>query len=206
MKKKTIALLMAGVLAVGCVIGGTLAWLTSTTDTVVNTFTVGDINLTLTEEGATQSGTTLTKDYKIIPGTTADKKPVLTVENLSEKCYVYASVENTVKLNGVVVATPNIDAAIWVKVGENGDKAVYRYMGVEATNGIVDASTAKQELEPVFTQVTYSDTITKADIQTLANTTITINGYAHQSEGDGMTMAAADTAACTHFAVAAVTP
>ena len=36
MKKRTLALLVALVLVVGCIIGGTLAWLTAKTDAVVN--------------------------------------------------------------------------------------------------------------------------------------------------------------------------
>ena len=49
MKKRTLALLVALVLVVGCIIGGTLAWLTAKTDAVVNTFTTSDIDVTLTE-------------------------------------------------------------------------------------------------------------------------------------------------------------
>ena len=39
MKKKTVALLLSLVLVFGVVAGGTLAWLTQKTDSVVNTFT-----------------------------------------------------------------------------------------------------------------------------------------------------------------------
>ena len=49
MKKKTLALVLALTLLVAGVIGGTLAWLTDQTDEVKNTFTVGDINIDLTE-------------------------------------------------------------------------------------------------------------------------------------------------------------
>lgn len=41
--------LLALVLVVGCVAGGTVAWLVATTDTVTNTFTYGKIDITLTE-------------------------------------------------------------------------------------------------------------------------------------------------------------
>mgnify|MGYP002657696211 FL=1 len=49
MKKKTLALVLALTLLVAGVVGGTLAWLTDRTAEVKHTFTVGDINIDLTE-------------------------------------------------------------------------------------------------------------------------------------------------------------
>ena len=47
MKKRTLGLLLALVLALGCVAGGTLAYLTDQTDTITNTFTVGHVKIDL---------------------------------------------------------------------------------------------------------------------------------------------------------------
>lgn len=47
--KKKIAMLMATVMLFGVTMGATIAWLTSTTGTVTNTFTVGNIEITLDE-------------------------------------------------------------------------------------------------------------------------------------------------------------
>ena len=63
--------LLALVLVIGCVAGGTVAWLVAKTDPVVNTFTYGDINITLAE--------TTGPDYKIIPGKDIEKDPKVTV-------------------------------------------------------------------------------------------------------------------------------
>ena len=49
MKKKGWLSVVALVLVLCCAVGGTLAWLTDTTDPVTNTFTVGDIDIDLTE-------------------------------------------------------------------------------------------------------------------------------------------------------------
>ena len=46
---KPLLVAMAVVLLIGCVAGGTLAWLTSTPDAVTNTFTNSDITITLEE-------------------------------------------------------------------------------------------------------------------------------------------------------------
>ena len=40
---------LALTLLIGCSLGGTIAWLMDKTETVTNTFTVGDINIDLTE-------------------------------------------------------------------------------------------------------------------------------------------------------------
>lgn len=164
---KALALMLSVVLLVGCVVGGTLAWLVDTSATVTNTFTVGDINIDLAE--------TTGPDYKILPGGTSKKDPTLTVQKGSEKCWVYVLIDNTVVLGDVAVATPNIDTANWEVVATSGTKTLYRYKAV------VDASSAEQKL-PVFTSVAYKDTITKENIDTLKDTKIVLQGYAHQSE------------------------
>jgi len=190
MKKKILASVLACVLLIGVGVGGTLAWLADDTDTVTNTFVVGDINISLEES--------VESNFKIIPGGTDPKDPVLTVEEESELCYVYVCVENNVVLDGVVVATPNISGTDWVSIGTSGTKTVYRYAGNKATDGVVDAYSAAVELD-VFTEVSYSEDIEKGDIGTLANTTIVISGYAHQSEN--VDLADADAAALEHFEI-----
>ena len=179
-RKALVVLSLMMVLAVAAV-GGTVAWLTATTTAVTNTFTVGDINITLAE--------TTGDSYKVVPGATNDKDPKVTVLKGSEKCYVYVTVENNLLIGEKTVASVNIDSTKWSVVGTTGNKTLYRYYQV------VDAMDAAATL-PVFTTVTYSgDDITKANISQLNNKTIVINAYAHQSENT--TQAAADDAAKT---------
>ena len=100
MKKKTVALLMAGVLAVGCGIGGTLAWLTTKTDPVVNTFTVGNINITLDEskyenDALNTESRVYNNTYKMVPGDTVPKEPKVTVQANSEACYLFVKIQKS---------------------------------------------------------------------------------------------------------------
>ena len=88
MKKKTIALIIAMCLLIGGAIGGVVAWLIDTTDTVTNTFSVGDINIEISETG--MSG--LTKDFHYVPGKKIDKEPKVTVKADSENAYVFLKV------------------------------------------------------------------------------------------------------------------
>ncbi len=71
MKKKSLAIVLALVLALTCVVGGSLAWLKLQTNPVQNTFTFGNIGLTLDE--------TTGPTYQVIPGGDIAKDPKVTV-------------------------------------------------------------------------------------------------------------------------------
>ena len=91
MRRMLFTLALVLVVAVASV-GGTIAWLKVETTPVVNTFTVGDINITLTETGTTTVDGKQTKQFKIIPGTNLEKDPVVTVKKGSEDCYLFVQV------------------------------------------------------------------------------------------------------------------
>lgn len=88
---RTISLLLALVLLIGGVVGGTVAWLTTQTEEVVNTFTYGDINITLEETDTDKDGDDdpNTNDYEMIPGSEIDKDPLVTVLKGSEACWLF---------------------------------------------------------------------------------------------------------------------
>ena len=124
MKKKTIALLLVLMLVFGVTCGGTIAYLTSTTGTIENTFTVGKVGITMFEtkvnaygvevnaEGQTSAEfdaldtkpegvpewkvatTTAGNKYKLIPGHTYVKDPTITVDSDSEKAWLFVKLEN----------------------------------------------------------------------------------------------------------------
>lgn len=77
---KIAALIAAIVLVIGCTAGGTVAWLVSKPAAIVNVFTVGNINATLTETKTA---------FKIVPGVDITKDPVATVKAKSEDCYLF---------------------------------------------------------------------------------------------------------------------
>lgn len=115
MKKKTLALVLALTLLVAGVVGGTLAWLTDQTDEVKNTFTVGDINIGLTET---------TADYKMVPGNTIAKDPTVTVKANSEACWLFVQVTESTDLKDFITyaiaegwtALPGVDGVYYREV------------------------------------------------------------------------------------------
>lgn len=162
MVKKIIVVLAAVVLLVSATIGGTLAWLTSTTGTVTNTFTVGDINIELKESTLTngQLDSTLNSDntwtnltesvdnYKFIPGTDLNKNPTVKVEAKSEKCFLFVTVElknwpanENIMLDlntegGWTLYSPATNNEIWT-TGEglkNGTIVLYREVAYSESN------------------------------------------------------------------------
>lgn len=115
MKKKTLALVLALTLLVAGVVGGTLAWLTDQTAEVKNTFTVGDINIDLTET---------TTDYKMVPGNTIAKDPTVTVKANSEACWLFVKVTESTDLKDFITyaiaegwtALPGVDGVYYREV------------------------------------------------------------------------------------------
>lgn len=115
MKKKTLALVLALTLLVAGVVGGTLAWLTDQTAEVKNTFTVGDINIGLTET---------TTDYKMVPGNIIAKDPTVTVKANSEACWLFVQVTESTDLKDFITyaiaegwtALPGVDGVYYREV------------------------------------------------------------------------------------------
>lgn len=87
MKKKATIAVVALVLVLCCAMGGTLAWLKTETTPVVNTFTYGDINITLDESD--------NLDLKMVPGKSIRKDPVVTVKKGSEACWLFVEVKES---------------------------------------------------------------------------------------------------------------
>lgn len=168
MKKRTLIILVALVAVFGMAVGGTIAWLTDQTESITNTFTVGNINIEL-EETATE--------FKMVPGVTIAKDPEITVRSGSEACYLFVKVEKSPNLDDFIDYTM---ATGWIALtGANG---VY-YREVDATTSDMTFSVLEGD------QVTCKDTVTKGMMDALtgaaAYPTLTFTAYAVQQSGSG---------------------
>lgn len=93
-----VALLSIALTLVLCgIIGGTLAWLIADTEPVVNTFTYGDINITLEEKDTNKDGDNNpnTNNYSMIPGNPIEKDPKVTFKANSENAWLFVKLEKT---------------------------------------------------------------------------------------------------------------
>lgn len=163
MKKKSLALLVAVVLVIGCVIGGTLAWLTDSTEQVKNTFTTSDIDITLAETTGTE--------YKMVPGYTIAKDPKATVLAGSEECYLFVKLEKSSNFDQYM--TYEI-AAGWTAL--NGVDGVF-YREVKTADMGAGYSVLLND------QVTVKGSVTKEMMNSLEQNTyptLTVTAYASQ--------------------------
>ena len=165
---RTFIMLLAVTLLIGCAIGGTVAWLTDKTTAVTNTFTYGNINITLAETTGTS--------YKIIPGVNITKDPKVTVEGGSEDCWLFVKVDQ----QGTFV-TGKVTYSIadgWTALA--GQTGVY-YCEVPAAATDTDFGVIKDN------KIIVSSDLTKAEINGLteANKTpkLTFTAYAVQKDG-----------------------
>ncbi len=87
MKKKLTAVALVVCMLAIMLVGASLAYFTDTDD-ATNTFTMGKVDITLTEPAWTSAD----KALKVFPGQSYDKDPTITVEQDSEDCYLVATV------------------------------------------------------------------------------------------------------------------
>lgn len=202
---KILILLLALVLLVGCVVGGTVAWLMTKTDPVVNTFTVGKVDITLKEHvldvstGQWQNPDLLTdvgnSSIQALPGREIMKDPTLTVVKGSEECYVRVFMR--------IDWSPEADRefaefAYYDWFDFNTDWQIRRiYDGSYATNGkyigydiyelryipgAVDATTSEQKI-PVIYKMTIPNYLEVDEINALEGASLTLVAQAIQAEG-----------------------
>ena len=182
-KKAIIAALCAVMLVVGSV-AGTMAYLTST-DEVVNTFTVGNVQIKLDEANANADGKPVNNEgtevelaaaprvtsnrYKLMPGHTYIKDPTIHVDSTSEKCWLFVKVEDG-------IATIEDNKTIATQMSEKGWTLVSGETNVYAYRSIANAS----DNISVFDGFKLKG---DANISTYANAQIKVTAYAVQANG-----------------------
>lgn len=184
MKKKTKALMLVlcAVLLVTASVLGTMAYLTSQ-DKVVNTFTVGNVAITLDEaktdaNGVADSSAARVKanDYHLLPGHTYTKDPTVHVLANSEDSWIFVKVDND-------IANYEAPTTIATQITENGWTAldgvanVY-YKAYTKSNAATDLL--------VFSNFKIADGANATDgwSSISADTTkVTVTAYAVQKDG-----------------------
>jgi hypothetical protein len=154
-------------------IGGTLAWLFDKTNTVTNTFTVGNVNIKLTENSLDATDEAQEQSFKMIPGSTIAKKAEVTVLKGSEACYVYVKI---VENDPSDVINWAIEEDYWTAL--DGVPGVYYHTQSDLSSSSVDATYSVFKDD----QVTVSEKLSQSDN---SNPTIAITAYAIQSANTG---------------------
>ncbi len=206
--RRIVMLLACAVLLVSLSVGATLAYLTSTTGTVKNTFTVGSVNIKLDEakvdeygkpEGSTR--TTTGNAYKLLPGHTYTKDPTVTVESGSEKCYVRIQV-TVDQLDSLKAAFPQTiyptyyagDVFLLQNLVNGWDNKTWLFNSFSGSTyefwykDVVDAGEAEVKLDALFDSITIPGEVSEKQLAHMDK--VDINIVAHAIQADGFNAAA----------------
>ena len=220
--RRALLLLACAVLLVSLSVGATLAYLTAQTDTIRNTFAVGNVSFDKTlgdgiDEGKVYEHTddTVTDDkrgthvedyetnrvtsntYKLVPSKTYDKDPIVRMSDTSEDAWLFVQVVNGI----AAIEHADVDDDPDTEVDETVETIATQMKRLGWTQ-IAEGSNIwyyKEEVSagddiPVFESFTLADDANVADY---ASATITIQAYAVQSQGLSTALAAWEAAPYT---------
>ena len=179
LKRRIMLVAITVLLVTGIIVGGTMAWLVTKTDPVVNTFTYGDINLEL-EETDTNDGDNNqnTNEYEMLPGTEIDKDPVVTVVADSVDSWLFVKLDKSA----------NFDTFMEYTMAEG-------WTALPGVDGVFYRETTKADADQEFTvikdnKVTVKSSVTKEmlnaldeDPSSITYPTLTVTAYAVQKTG-----------------------
>lgn len=186
--KKKIAVAVSLLLVVALSVGGTIAWLTDTSDTVVNTFTIGKVDIDLTESGATQGTTTgpLAKEYSgILPGASYAKDPTVSVDKDSEACWLFVKIEESTDNAWTSGADSGKYVNYTVKNLVTGDAVEGSWKLLAGTNNVYYMPVAKAAADATQDkafQVLAGTDSNDANGNSMANGKVTIDGEHYTAE------------------------
>lgn len=171
MKKRTLALLCAVTMVIGIAVGGSLAWLVSKPDSVTNTFTTSDVDITLTEPEGEKND----YEFQMVPGKPITKDPKVTVIAGSLDSYIFVEITKSDNyddfLDGYTVANG------WTAVGDSAPGVYYREY--TSSNSPVEYQILANN------QVTVKSSVTKTMMENLTKETyptLTFTAYAIQKD------------------------
>jgi predicted ribosomally synthesized peptide with SipW-like signal peptide len=193
------ALLVAGSIA------GTLAYLTAKED-VVNTFTMGKIDIDLTETKVNESFEPVTEnttdadgnpiyvktdegnEYRIVPGAEYVKDPTITVKADSEEAYVrmMVTIDKWGKMSeftDLATMFKGLDSTVWKREATNTTDgtlvAEFRYV----KSATVEGTDEDYDLDALFTTLVIPENLTTEDVEALEGFEIAVEGHAIQATG-----------------------
>ena len=199
MKKKITAIFLCVALLATAIVGASLAYFTDT-DNKTNTFTVGNVQIKLDEAKANPDGSLVpgaervkANSYKLLPGHTYNKDPMVTVLKGSESSYIKMTVTFSKANELDAIFAPNGADMTKIFNGYDSNNWIYKNNTKDATANTrtyefwykkaVGAPNADVALDALFDSITVPGTITNEQLATIKDMTITVNAYAIQADG-----------------------
>ncbi len=206
--KKAMLMTLCAIILVVATVFGTMAYLTST-DEVENTFTVGNVKITLDEAKVDTDGSPVTgaarvktNEYKLLPGHTYTKDPTIHVDAASEDCFIRAKVTLTNAKEWIAIATKYADDKVeniikgtddniwWVSqpaVDETANTVTYTfvYKNESHTDELgkrIWTSTDSKDLV-LFNKIEIPGGLTNDELKSVGASKITVVAEAIQADG-----------------------
>jgi hypothetical protein len=177
--KSKITIIIISILSIcSFIIGTSVAWLSSKTDTVINTFTYGDINIKIEEsDTGDNDNNEFTNEYIMLPGNTITKDPKITVLKNSEDSYLFIEINKS----------QNFDNFMTYEL-------VSDWTLLPNTNNVYYKEVSKKDADQEFyiikdNKVTVKETVTKTMLNELDKNgqtnypTLSFTAYAVQRDG-----------------------
>lgn len=186
-KNKALLLSLCAVLLVAASVFGTLAYLTSE-DSVVNTFTIGGITITLDEAKVDNDGKAITgslaervkaNTYHLLPGHQYDKDPTVHVAANSEDSWIFVKVENGISAYEAATVAGGY-TSIAEQITVNGWTALTGVDGVYCKEYTTSATATDLV---VFENFKIAENVASWANFNATTTKITVNAYAVQKDG-----------------------
>lgn len=183
-KKKIVSIALAAALAATAIVGSSLAYFTDTEEKT-NTFTVGNVDIELTEPNWDAN---INKD--LIPGKTIPKDPTITVEADSETAYTFMKVEvsedfaNLMKAYATATGktNPKDVIAAWFTTETSPEVMEMNLKERYVILGVLSPKAAGQSVT-YFDEVKVPAEVTQEMIKANGTYTIKVTAYAIQAEG-----------------------
>lgn len=181
--KKILAFALCLVLVAGLSIAGTIAYLTSITGTLENTFTVGNVTITLDEakvvngQVSEERITTGGNAYKLMPGSTYTKDPIVTVKANSEDCYLFVKFVEEGNASTYLTYTSNLKAPEWTQGNGTDIPSNVWYRAVASSTS--DQAWHLLDGDKITINAT---TVTTGSMSTAANAKLSYTAYAIQQD------------------------
>ena len=177
-KYKVLLLTLCAVLLIASAAFGTIAYLTDS-ETVTNTFTVGQVGITLDEAKVTTAGVkdgdtrVKANEYHLIPGHSYIKDPIVHVDANSENCWLFVEIDNQIAaIEGGDTVAAQMSVNKWELV--EGEANVYAY------NAVAEAG----KDYPVFERFEIAgESVDNDTIAAYADKTIVVTAYAVKKDG-----------------------
>lgn len=196
MKLKQILAIVLSMALVACIsVAATVAYLTDVTDNVTNTFSIGDIEITLDEAkvntpdsenpgvAPSDAPRVTENDYQLFPGSTYDKDPTVHVQPGSEASYIFVKVQNFIaEIEDATAIHDQITSEQngWKVLSVEGDVTKNGYVAVYYKEQAKVDKNADPVNLVVFENFKIKDDVDSNTLAKYDTKTVVINAYAIQ--------------------------